>query len=1146
MTKPFARLMTASLILGAMLLHSGSANAQMEETADSSEKVLKEQSIYVPYEKLWKVFEKKGRGVFVPYEEFEKLWTAAEKATRRPEDAPPPADFLITEVSGNCEVAEDVVRIKANVRVEILKKGWHEIPLRLADVAVTAAQLGAAPARVVFDKAKGHTLLIEKKNDAPEVHEVSLEFAKSYTKTPGRNSLSFQPPMAPLSRWSVRIPEGGVKVQVHPLLAATDVPAAEGKDETRVEAFVGATPTVRIEWTPKAEGAKGLEALANARAEQQVWVEEGVLRTKVAMAYEISRTELSEFEIQVPADQKVVNVFDQNVREWSVEAAGKVQNVTVQLFEPTRGTQNLVIELEKFGEDTRVAVPLVRALGVGRQRGVVVIKMGSGLRAEVVSRKGLLQLDAGELPAKLASGKWDFSYRYAALPFSIELSAEKIQPRIVVDSLVEAHIKPEELLLDFLAVHDVQKAGVFNLNLLVPKEYQVRDVKGVAVNGVKAAAVDSFHLDDAKGETEAYRPLTINLSRKASGRVGVAVKLQSRLREPALLNPTGEAAGINLPLPRANGATIERETGRLVVYGPESLRINPTATSGLRAIPYRDAIKGMRSTQRAGVERPVVSFAYTDQPVVVSLDAERRAPHITARQLLVARIESGVVKYTATFNFDILYSGVKFLRIDIPDAKAGLIRVTTPGIRRTVLQGDNAPKDTEDGYQAWQLAGETEFMRTARFRLAWEEKVEKLDIGKTVGLTVPRIVPRDVDRTWGQIVLAKAEAIDVAPADVVQGLNPIDPGRDLMGGATVAGAARAFEFHDAWKLGVDVTRYDLKDVKVTSIDRGLVRMVVTRSDLTSVHAAYNMQSARQRLVIRLPGEVGFDSQPVRIDGRPVPLEQGDTGDFFIPLASQQSDKSFLLEIRYTVSGAGLQLLIPEFPQEPAVQKVYLAAYVPRELSYLGKVGPWNDEMVWVLNGFKSWPKGSLGSEWLINWVSEGISADRSGLNSFATDGRYLLYSTLRPGIGTDGALRVHMMRQWIVQALVLTIIIAAGLALLMTHFAFRCIAVGGGLVALVFIGVFMPSFARAMVNNATVGAGFIIMVTWLLWYVLITRPRDPKVQALKNARHLSRMDKARGKRARKAPPGVPAEALAKVEHPGSMDTDAADGEKNDA
>ena len=54
------------------------------------------------------------------------------------------------------------------------------------------------------------------------------------------------------------------------------------------------------------------------------------------------------------------------------------------------------------------------------------------------------------------------------------------------------------------------------------------------------------------------------------------------------------------------------------------------------------------------------------EPVTLRLAAERRKPQVTIRQLLVARIEEGVIKYQATFFYSILYSGVKSLRIDVP------------------------------------------------------------------------------------------------------------------------------------------------------------------------------------------------------------------------------------------------------------------------------------------------------------------------------------------------------------------------------------------------------------------------------------------------------------------------------------------------
>lgn len=1144
---------------------------QAPPPGDDGEKVT-EKSIYIPYEKLREVFEKKGRGVFLPYEEFLELWKAARKAHAPPEEIRPPVDALVTELAGVATVAKDVVTVKADVRIELLKEGWHEVPLRLADVAVTRATLGGEPARLVFDSRRGYVLLVEKKGEAPKLVTLKLEFAKAYSKTPGRNRVSFQSPLAPVSKWDVTIPEPGVEVNVHPMLAATEVPPEPGAEETHVLAFVGAAPEVRFEWTPKAEGAKGLEALASVKAEQEVRIDEGVTRTRTRLAYEISRAEIATLTVDVPADQKVVNVFDPNVREWSVEPAPPEagqdarQRVTVHLFEPARGTQNLIVELEKFttGGDGQVVVPVVRAVGVGRQMGVVVVQVASGLRAEAERSEKLLQLDAGELPANLKRTGWDFAYRYATLPFGLALSVEKIQPRILVTSLAEVHLQPESLALDFLAVYDVQRAGVFRLAVDLPEGYEVRHVGGVGVGGAKPAAVDTHHV-----EGRDPKRLVVNLSRRAMGKVALEVKLHRPLQEPDLLAPTGQAATVTPALPRVRD--VERETGRMVVYAPESLHVNPSEATGLRTISHAEAVQGLRSTQGAD-EKPVLAYAYTDEPASLVLAAERRKPHVTVAQLLEVRVESGVVKYAATFDYQIRYSGVRGVRIDVPAILADEIRVTTSGVRKRALEGEDAPADLAEGYVAWHLERETELIGGHTIRLAWETKVEKLDTGEPVSLEVPRLVPRGVDRAWGQVVLAKGETIDVTAKGEPVGLRPIDPHHDLHGGRKVEDAAVAFEFYDEWSLAVEATRYEPMDVKATAIERALVRMVVTPSDETSVQAIYRMRSVRQRLAVRFPeteDDDWFESLMLWVNGERRDVERGaeGSGRYFIPLVGLEPDEPFLVELRYAMPGKASHLEPPTFPDEPAVQQVWLSVYVPQDRTYLGKTGPWNDVFTWHVAGFRLWPESKHAPRWLVNQVAQGTGVDQARLMDFAAEGRHLLFSTLRPEGGDAGSLHVYTVHGTLFAALVTLVILAIGGWLLRKRLAERVLVVGVLIVVWVFLWVFMPSFWRALFSNAAAAACLAVAIVWIVWYVVVTRPRDPSIQARAKARQEARIAEAqaraeaaqarreaiqsrRGKRAEKPPAakgtspdeGKPPPGTKPEEKPPEGESPDADGE----
>ncbi len=1090
------------------------------------EKSLREQSIYIPYEKLRKVFEKEGRGVFLPYEKFRELWQAAQDKKAAAAEAKPPVGALITEIENEATVSKDVVRVKAILKIEVLAEGWNEVPLRLSDAAITEATIAGQPARIVSAGPAGYKLLLEKKGQKPEQIELRMEYAKAISRAPGLNSVSFEAPQVAVSRWQIRIPESGVKVNVEPLVAATEVaapppaekkpaavaPAAPGTpaapaapaapEETVVRAYVGAAPTVHIKWTPKAEGATGLEALATVQAEQQAEINEGIIRTQAQLAYAVSRSELRQLALEVPADQKVVNVFDPNVRQWSVEQAGQTQKVNVQLFEPAKQAQTIIIKLERYFDQKQqgsLQVPVVRALGtdkalvIGRQQGVVVVQVAEGLRGEVARSGALLQVDAAELPPSLARGPWAFAYRYAAVPFDLVLSVEKVQPRIVVDSLVEADLQPERLTLDVLAIYNIQRAGVFRVEWDLPPGYEVRQVRGRAAAGAAEAQVDTYHVDKEKNR------LVVNLGRRAFGRVGLVIQVNKELREPDLASPTGKAAQIPVEFPRVPRDTVERSSGRLLIYAPESLRVNPAKPEGPPSISFKEALEGMESVRqprpKPADSRPVLAFAFTQEPISLALAAERRKPQVTVRQLLVARIEEGVVKYKATLFYSVLYSGVKHLRVDLPAKLVGQVRNVTPGIREKVI--DSPAVKPADGYVAWSLAGETELVGDGKIELTWEETISKLDVGGSIPIKLPELRPREVDRAWGQIVLAKAETVDIQDdSEKQEGLRVIDPQTDLMPGAEAPGAARAFEFHgDRWALTVTATRYQLQDVKQTAVERALLRMVVTRAKKITVQALYRMKSTEQRLAIRLPEKAKVDSQP-RVNGKAVTLEVGAGGDFFVPLVGTNPDEPFLLELQYWLEGDGSRLEYPDFPAQPAVHKVYLAVYLPQEWALLAKRGPWSEELSWRVEPGVRWKAlPNKGEGELIPWLIEA-SKLAPPAESFPIDGRMYLFSALRPPAPEEGMLKLTAIHEDWLHGIVIGVLAVGGLILLASRAWVRLVAVGSLVIGLVICGVFWPMFARQVLDGYFAAAMAVVLVIWATQFGARTRlswlgPRGP-------------------------------------------------------
>lgn len=1093
--------------------------ARASEDQHATEPMLREQSIYIPYEKLRKVFEKQGRGVFLPYEKFQELWKAARDKSPRPQPEKPPVAALVTETTNEATVSDDVVRVEATVRIDVLRKGWIWIPLRLSDAAIGKATIDGQPARITFDAGQGHRLLYENKDERVKQIELTLEYAKAIERAPGRNSVSFEAPRAAVSRWRVRIPESGVKVNVDPMIAATEVPGTEGRGgeptenedddpseddeaepnpeqpaatgETVLMAFVGSAPRVTIQWTPKAEGATGLEALATVKSEQQIWISEGLSRSRVKLDYTISRAELKQLTVLVPADHKVVNVVDANVRKWSLEPVAdddQRQRVVVELFEPAREQQEITIELERFfdeTEGTNLSVPMVEAVGAGRQQGTVAIEIAEGMRGEVSNSTGLFQVDASELSGGAARSSWAFAYGYATLPFALDLKLEKLQPRITVESRVDARLEPERLSVDLLSLYTIERRGVFKLELDVPPGYDLLGVRGHEVGGAKPVAVESYNLQGEDSDR-----LVVNLARKAIGRVGLLVLMSRRLQHPELRTPTEKGVAIPVGVPRVAPETRQQDLGSLVVHASESLRIDPTKTDGLRAVSFSEANKLLPPVGSKGTAemRPVLAFRFASEPVALDLSAQRRKPQVTATQVLLVKVEEGVVKYRATILYDIRYSGVKSLRIDVPESLSTQLRNDTPGIRDKQVDSPEGPAPPES-HTAWIFSGESELFGSHRLQLSWEQQLDDLEIGEPVALDVPRLIPVGVDRAWGQIVLAKTETIDVAEADSSSGLRPIDPQHDLVEGVELPAAARALEFHDDWNLALDVTRYELEDVKRTSVERALVQMVVTRSDVVSVQALYRLRSARQRLEVALPEGAGFDTNPLRINGRPVMLERGQANRYFLPLVEANPEEPLVLELRYTVPGTGSHLQLPEFLEDPAVQKVYIAAHLPPRWALLHRAGPWNEQFEFAIDSNVRWePSGQPQVDELTAWVCEGAVEAQQSAESFQTDGQSYVFATLKPPPPPEGGLRLFAVNETWLHVAVFSITFLGGLLLLPAGVAGRALAVGVLVVVLVLAGVFFPIFAMQVLDDVLALALFIVAVLWVVRWFMSAAP----------------------------------------------------------
>ncbi len=1132
--KSIMELVSVTEVLSAKQPSEDSAEKPEAEPPKPSAVIEKEQTVYVPYEKLKNTFESEGRGVFLPYAEFRRLWDAANKAEAKqpePEPAKAPIAAMITETENIAGINGDLIEVNATVRFDLLEPGWHRLPLQLQQAAITEASIGGQPAQILGDNQNGYVLLVGRKKDDPVRGELTLKYAKSYDKSPGRNSVAFNVPQAPLSRWDFRVPDAGVKVDFLPMIAASELPAGEGSQETVFRAFAGSAPTVQIGWTPKSEGATGLEALANVQTQQRMFIEEGVVRNRVQLNYTISRAQLEKLAVEVPGDQKITGVADDNVRSWNISQGEGVQVINVELFEAAKATQKLLIEMEKFVPVTDtfdVSVPRVKVIGVGGHQGILAVDATPGLACEQKKTSGLIQIDPGELPQLLRIRAGGFAYRLSAPAYDLELVVEKEQPRIFARSQVHLSLDPNSESVTMYNAYRIERAGVFQLLYDIPADMNVVAVQpfnginprndfGNAAPGAIAATpannapqannpavsranvapanvvIDGWQLSDLpveEGKPKMKR-LTVNLARKAIGLVGVQVQLHAKVDREELRGGTEKTVEVNMVSPVIPSEGVEQKEGVLIFSAPESLRVTPTSFRGMQNVSF-DQLSDRWVT--AGPQRGNLAYVFASEQPELSLQVTRRMPQVTVKQLLSVRVDDGVARFSDKISYNVLYSGVKSLRIDVPKDISEIVRNQTKEFRDTVMTPQ--PDDVAEGYVAWNFEGDSELLGNGVITLNWEKQVPQLLEGASVAIAIPRLVPHNVFRSWGQILLAKAETVDLSASDVNKGLRQIDPQHDVADGDRVQDAAYAFEYHDAWELSLNATRYELQEVKRASIEYGLLRIVLTRANTQSVQALYRIQSVKQRLPIILPDDCSFDIEP-RINGVPVTLETDSTGQFLIPLTSTIPDKPFLLELRYTQKKADAaperkkmvireSVAMPRFPDEPAVQHIYAAVYVPEEYALTSYKGHCSKNFQTV-NGND---KNRIGT---VNIPSvEGVASDlQKGMTQqpswrdFPVDGVPYMFSSVQPDPGDGHLLSLRMRKIGCINVFMFVALLAGGAVLTRFNWRIRGIALFGLIALYAALGYVAPTLMFVVGTVTGVRwAIVLVLLAWVLWSLM--------------------------------------------------------------
>lgn len=768
-------LLTLSAWFGPAQAQSGSTPGPVPAVppAPLAAPALVERTVYTPYEKLEKVFEKEDRGVFLPYREFLDLWNKlnlpADLKTNQP-----PVDGVLASARYTGRVEGDAALFDAQLQFEALKDGWSKVPLGGADLNIAEVKPATATpptpdhptvtAPILHLAADGYEAILPARGSYP----VGLTVLGKIVRDAGRSTIKLRLPRTAASQFELTIPDTDLDFVLTPASAFT---TKEENGATRLAAFFGTTQEVGIAWHKRAAETT-LPALVFAESALEATVTPGALRTVAAINFRLLRAPVGAFEILVPAGQQVLGVEGSDLRDWNLASAAPDgrQRIAVHLAAPAREHYELRVTLEApvAKLPAKLAVPTVEIANAESQSGTVTVAADPSLAVAVDPREGVTQQgvataraanaapDSGGNPAGAFLG----AYRFLHLPFAIDLAVRAAEPIVDVDTATLYTVSPDNLALQSTLSFVVRKAGIFAVAVDLPSSLGHVEAKGDEVESFSLVPPVSGTPPVAAG----YQRLEVRFKECLTSAFSVCLTgdlPRARLDEPLT---------VAVPHP----VSVARDDGRVFVAIHQSLDPKTTDAGDLRAV-VADGSDHIVYEVNPAVNPITLGFAYrgaAGKPAQLAFTL--RKPRVSAEIASRVALRESLVAYRWTVVYNIEYAGIDDLVLDAPPKVAEDLQFTGDDIKEKTREDQKDAVGKLTGRKLWHIRLQQKKLGRYDLKVSLERPLPPLSAGKAATVDWPELKTVGPFHETGTVTVVKDATLEITHA-VPRGLELIDP-----------------------------------------------------------------------------------------------------------------------------------------------------------------------------------------------------------------------------------------------------------------------------------------------------------------------------------------------------------------------------------
>lgn len=787
-------------------------------------------------------------------------------------------NLLVHEVRYTGKVSDSEARFEVTLDVESLTTNEISRALFDGDVAVLANEIPAG-LRIV-SSAKQYRLICS----APGRYALKLELVAKITKAEPWNQIRFNGPVAAIASVSASAASSGVEMQ---LLSGTqmDQRAAgilpAGSDPaggtptarySRVEGFLGSERELALRWQSRTTEITR-KSLVTVDTVATAQVTPTVIKFSTQLRYNILQAPVAKLTLQIPAGHTLTKVQGEQIRDWSVKAEGDRQLLTIEFVKPVEKSYALTLLSEQLVEATPANASLVapQPLDVERESGSFTLS-AEDMVAEVDSITGLRQVNAAA--DTLAA------YRFYGRPFALAAKLRRIEPVLKVADRVGVRIEETRLLIQHALTLNVEKSGIYAVELTPQPGFVVADVRGDGVEDWKTA--------DGK--------LRVSFAAKVLG----SRRLELQLEQALKTFPDQIALA---PL-RVTGAT--NETAQIGASAAPGIRLKTAGElTGLREVPVTTLQRaagilpaGAESTGGTPAARYDETLAYTADAGdwALALGAERLPARVVADVFNLVTIGDGLVGGSAVVRYGILNQGVQEFRVKLP-AHWKNVEFTGPNIRRKETNATPAELAADTNSVFWTIALQDKawggYTLVITYDYQFDSRKASLDLAGAHAL--------GVERETGSVALTTAGSLQLKPQSIAEPLRLIDQTElaETDRALITRPVLLAYRYTgDRFALNADVVRnQEVQDLLNAVADRTQITSVLTDEGQMLSQASFMVKNNdKQFQKFRLPA--GASLWGCYVNNQPVKAEQD--GEWLLVSLPRDAnrDQAFAVDIVY--------------------------------------------------------------------------------------------------------------------------------------------------------------------------------------------------------------------------------------------------------